>query len=106
MKELPLHWLKRARPALCPELCERESGYRAIEHINVDHILSGTRASECPEACGKFERVLRSLRSSLLRNVAVSSRERANASPRPARLQSWAATRMHCLVLDRDQSMI
>jgi hypothetical protein len=39
-------------------------------------------------------------------NAAVSSRERANASQRSARLQSWAATSMHGLALDRHQSMI
>jgi hypothetical protein len=41
-----------------------------------------------------------------LPNAAVSSRERANASQRSAPLRSWAATSMHCLALDRDQSMI
>ena len=39
-------------------------------------------------------------------NVAVSSRGRAHASSRSARLQSWAATSIHGLALDRHQSMI
>jgi hypothetical protein len=39
-------------------------------------------------------------------NAAVSSRERANASPRSARLQRWAAINMHGLAPDRHQSMI
>jgi len=37
----------------------------------------GALGRSCPEACGKFERVLRSLRSSLLRN------DRAMSGPRP-----------------------